>query len=268
MSYPARLVLVFVLTVSFLGAGCGRSSNRSVQPAAGGQSVRLDSVVAAGFAPTSEDLLATGAVTLGGGAQWDTLTTAGWMRLAAQSMVERGAARRADSTGAYLGDSVRVARLQPGDEPGTARVETEFPLGTPFETEMLHRFIGSDENVEILVEGAPAGRGRQMPSNVLVSFSLHRSMLNNVVTVRLGSIGGMPSEVANEVLPPTFQPDRLAHRLGVRYEPGRVVALLNGEPVAQATARLGGGPMTITVTSNADDRARAYLLRWTLDAGS
>jgi hypothetical protein len=185
-----------------------------------------------------------------------------WMALAATTPEERQAA----GSGIYLGDAMRAVRLQPaGELLGQARHETGVPVGTAFETEVLHRFTGASGRLDLMFMGEAATEGRAMPAQMMVSFHLGGEGAPRV-EVWLGELDNYPSEVATVALPADLDVASFAHRYGVRYEPGRVEVLLDGAPVAEATVRLGGGPMTAAVRAAADGGTDAYLLRWTFDA--
>ncbi|MDX1420233.1 MAG: hypothetical protein R3181_09720 [Rubricoccaceae bacterium] len=259
-----RPLLLSATAAAALGAGCASTNGSDAQTPDGTGAYVVDEAVVAGV-DDDDDLVASGAAVLVGAAAWDTLSVAAWTALAATSDEERRRAEEAAASGAYLGDERPVARLQPGDLPGTAQVALEAPVGTAFETEVLHRFDGGGGRLDITISGEPAAGGRRMPSRLTVSFFF--SPGDRRVTVFLGDLSGEPSEVATAALPPDAGAGTRAHRISVTYAPGTVAVGLDGEPVVEAAARIGGGPMTAAVTATAPGETRAYLLRWTLDTG-
>jgi len=265
MTHRLRTPLLTLLSAAALGAGCVTANGTEAQTPAEG--AFADSAAVAGVADDEDDLVGTGAARLSGAAAWETLPVRAWMALAATTPADRARAEVLEGSGAYLGDERRVARLQPGAAPGTAAVTVEDPVGTAFETEILHRFDGGGGRVDLTFSGEPAGEGRRMPSLLRVSFFLDADPAESRVVVYVGDREGEPSELARAPLPQDTDRGALAHRFDVQYQPGTVVALFDGEPVVEAQARLGGGPMTATVTATAPAETRAYLLRWVLDTG-
>jgi hypothetical protein len=260
MPHPLRAAAVAALV---LVAGCARPTPSDAQTSDG---MVVDSVFVPGAVNAEEDLVQSGALALADGAAWETVPLAEWAVLAATTPGEREAAERAAGSGAFLGDPVRMVRLQPaGELIGQARYETGVPMGTAFETEVLHRFEGPGGRLELRFTGEAAGAGRAMPAQMMVSFTFPAGAPGRVV-VYLGELDNYPSEVASAALPAGLDVSALAHRYGVRYEPGLVVVLLDGETVAEAAVRLGGGPMTAAVRAYAPGGARALLLRWLFEA--
>lgn len=258
-------MLTFLATAA-LGAGCASTSDSHAQVPDSTGAYAVDGATVAGTYDDEDDLVGSGAATLVGAAVWDTLSVAEWTDLAVATPQEQQRAEEAVDAGAYLDDDRLVARLQPGDVPGTARVTLDEPVGTAFETEILHRFDGGGGRVDLTFSGEPAAGGRRMPSRLTVSFFLDAEEASQVV-VYLGDAEGEPSELARAPLPQDEDRGTLAHRFDVQYQPGTVVVLLDGEPVVEAAARIGGGPMTAAITAMAPDETRSYLLRWVLDTG-
>jgi hypothetical protein len=256
MSHLAHAALLTALGAAGLGAGCATTAPTDAQTP-----MTVDSVMVAGANDLQEDLVQTGRLELADGAAWATMPLAEWMALAAATPEERQAAE----SGMYLGDEVRAVRLQPaGELLGQARHETDVPVGTAFETEVLHRFTGASGRLDLTFTGEAATEGRVMPAEMMASFRFDGDGAR--VVVYLGELDNYPSEVAAADLPSELDVASFAHRYGVRYEPGRVEVLLDGEPVAEAAVRLGGGPMTLAIRAAAGQGADAYLLRWTFDA--
>ncbi|HLT48655.1 MAG TPA: hypothetical protein VK002_15580 [Rubricoccaceae bacterium] len=263
----ARAALLAALGTAALGAGCAQTNTSGAQTPDDTGTLQVDSAAVAGVYDDEDDLVGSGAAALSGAAVWDTLTVAQWMVLAATTPEERTRADEAAASGAYLGDPRLAVRLQPGDEPGTASAAIEDAVGTAFETEVLHRFDGGGGQLDLTFSGEPAGEGRRMPSLLRVSFFLDAEPSESRVVVYVGDREGEPSELARASLPQDVDRGTFAHRFDVQYEPGQIVVFLDGTPVVEAAARLGGGPMTAAVTAAASADTRAYLLQWVLDTG-
>ena len=247
-----RPSLALAVVPLLLGAGCATTTPDA-------QTVVTDSAYVAGTVEGG-DLVASKALTLSGAAVWHDVTVAEWRTLA---QVDPDA----DLPGGYAGDTVPVVRLQPGAGPGHASVEAGVDVGTAFESEVLFRLDPAGGALDLVFEGEGAGGGRAMPSRLGVRLQSSPSGDGDGIFVTLGSGVGAPSALADAPLPEGFAPGALAHRLSVRYTPGAVSVFLDGAPaVTDAVARLGGGPMTASVTANTAGEARAHLLQWHLDA--
>ncbi len=256
MSLLFRSALLAASGASVLGAGCVTATTGDAQTP---DSAQVDSVMVPGIATSGDDLIGRRAPTLSGGARWETVSTAEWTTLAATTDAERQAAERTSASGAFLGDPVPVVLVPPGAEAGQAAYTPDVPVGTTFETEVLVRFEGEGARLDFRFEGEGAGEGRAMPPAFAVSFRLSE----RAVVLLAGDLDAYPSELARAPFP-ALDGVSLAHRFGVRYEPGRVVALLDGEAVAEAALRVGGGPMTASVHFTAAEGV--HLLRWDFEA--
>ena len=71
------------------------------------------------------------------------------------------------------------------------------------------------------------------------------------------------SELARAPLPDDVNPQAFAQHVGIRYAPGTVTVLLDGEPVAEGAARLFSGTAEAVITARPAPDASAYLLQWT-----
>ena len=261
----ALLLTLFGCTVLLLGAGCAPKPMNSADNETEPPGPIGDRAEIVGEPVAMPDLVRDGEVALDGAAEPTSLSVAEWMQMAATTPAEHDAAERMASSGAYLGDPISVIQMQPGEEEGTVRYATNQPMGDAFETEWLHRFAEGGGQLDFVIGGPSAGGGRAMPSELRVRFSLGQNGLTNHVIVFLGDGSGPMSELARAELPSDLDPAAFAHRFGIHYEPGTVTVLLNGEPLLEATARLGGGPAEATITTRSTRGGRAYLLRWTFD---
>ncbi|NNF59540.1 MAG: hypothetical protein HKN04_14990 [Rhodothermaceae bacterium] len=270
MTAPVMLRLVSLLSLLsvvavVLGAGCAPKPMDTADAESETPGPMGDRVEIIGDPVAMPDLVRDGEVALDGAAAWDALSVAEWMQMAATTPVEMDAAERMISSGAYLGDPLPIVQMQPGEEAGTARYTTGQSVGDAFETEFLHRFADGGGRLDFIFSGPGAGGGRAMPSELRVRFSLGQPGLTNHVIAFLGDGSGPMSELARIELPEDLSAYAFAHRFGVRYVPGTVTVLLDGELVLEATARLGGEVAEASLMAEAEGEGRAYLLRWTFD---
>ena len=255
----ATLALIAIGSIG-LGAGCAPkpvSSQNSGEPVMG-----RDSVIFPEVPPMPTDLVRAGEITVDGAATFATMTVAGLALLQAQTQRQYDSAERALASGAYLGDAVRVVSISADEFSGVIGYDVGTDLGVGFETEFLVRFEDGGGDVVFQIVGEPLQAGRRMPSMFRVEFHMLGGGDGNSVVLSLGNEGAALSELGRADLP-TFAPDDFAHRIGVRYEPGNITVLLNGEVVLEAVARLGGGYATAAILAH--PAGSAYVLSWTFE---
>lgn len=256
----ATIVLITTGSLS-LGAGCAPKTVSS-QADSTTSTMGRDSVIMPTPAQMPTDLVQDGEITLNAPATFTTMTVAEVSMLRATTSQQLEAAERAASSGAYLGDPVRVARIVADDSPGVLSYEVGTDLGTAFETDFLVRFQDGGGDVSFEIVGEPSGAGRRMPSMFRADFRISGAADGNSVVLYLGDGGIDPSELGRTDLSP-FVPDEFACRIGVRYEPGSITILLNGEIVLEEVARLAGGNATAAILAHPAETA--YVLSWTFE---
>lgn len=243
-----------------LGAGCAPKPVSSQSDTENGMG--RDSVVVPGVGEMPNDLVRTGDITLNAPALFVDVSVAELMMLQATTLEQVASAEAAISSGAYLGNPVRVVRVTNDDSQGVISNDVETDLGTSFQTEFVVRFQEAGGDVAFEVVGEPMQAGRRMPSMFRVMFSLEGGDAVNGVVVVLGDEGAEPSEQGWVELP-GFSPDEYAHRIGIRYEPGLITVEMNGEIVLEEVARLGGGNATAAILARPAETA--YVLSWTFE---
>lgn len=249
-------LLLMVFGTAALGAGC--TPRPAQAPEDDGPLAGRDSVIHVDPGPQPTDMLTEQRTALSGGAAYDTLTVGELGVAAATNETEREAAERALGSGAYLGDPVPVVRFT--SEGGAARAELDANLGAPFESDFFVRFDQAQGGVvDVVVEGEAVTGGRAMPSVLGIEFDLRAERPS--VAITLNRPGGIASEIARAHLPGALADD-LAVQFGIRYVPGTVSVVVNGEQVLEAVGRLGGGPASATLRLTGGS---ATLLRWTLE---
>ena len=255
----ATLSLIAIVSMG-LGAGCAPkpvSSQNTDVPMIGRDSVAFPEPMQM---PT--DLVRAGEITVDGAARFTTRTVAEVSMLQVQTQMQYESAERALSSGAYLGDPVRVVSIGGDVNPGVIGYDVGTNLGVGFETEFLVRFQDGGGDVTFEIVGEPLQPGRRMPSMFQVNINMRGASGGNSVVLNLGDEGDEPSELGRADLS-TFSPDDFAHRIGVRYEPGSITVLFNGEIVLESVARLGGGNATAAILARPAESV--YVLSWTFE---
>lgn len=258
-----RLIATLALiTIGSLGLGAGCAPKPVSSQNTGDPLVGRDSVILPEVTPMPTDLVRAGEISVDGAAAFATMTVAELALLQAQTQRQYDSAERVLASGAYLGDPVRVVRIRGDEHPGVLGYDAGADLGTGFETEYLVRFQDGGGDVVFEIVGEPIQPGRRMPSMFRVEFHMQGGVDGNSVVLNLGDEGAALSELGRADLPP-FTPDDFAHRIGVRYEPGSITVLHNGEVVLEAVARLGGENATAAILAHPAESV--YVLSWTFE---
>lgn len=258
-----RLITTFVLIATgslSLGAGCTPkqvSSQSDSNPTVG-----RDSVVAPAVGDMPTDLIRTGDITVDGAASFAELSVAEVMMLQATTPEQIESAEHAINSGAYLGDPIRVVHVVNDDSKGLIGYDVGADLGISFETEFVVRFEEAGGDIAFEIAGEPTEPGRRMPSMFRVMISLEGPDAASGVAILLGDEGADPSDLGWADLP-NLSPAEYGHRIGIRYEPGSIAVLFDGEVVLEEVARLGGGNATAAILAHPAEAV--YVLSWVFD---